>query len=315
MNRLINLFLILSLILPIGSFNICASKIQNEVSQTNGKSYNAGIVNGEIEILKPPEYLTSKKEKLNYILSNFWDSVNFEDSSITKDDVFIEQNFVNYISILDLADEEDRKNAVFNLLDCLKDKEEIYDKFLALAELYLYEIDSPMLNENLYMPFLQYEIENPESEDFHRERAQWRLQMVNKNKTGDFITDFIFTDRNGEERTLYSVFPDRKVLLIFYDPDCDNCRNTLNSLSLDEGIKESVSNGNLGVVAIYSGDNNLFWKIIAENYPEKWIVGIEPGFLEEEDLYEFRKMPTIFLLDPAKKVMKKNIKDPLKIDY
>lgn len=59
-------------------------------------------------------------------------------------------------------------------------------------------------------------------DETEKERIAFKIKTRNKNLPGDYALDFVFTDKNGNQHQL-SDYKDRKVILYFYDPDCDNC--------------------------------------------------------------------------------------------
>ena len=288
------------IILPLALALIsCGHNQANNVSTS--------IIDGEIEIPRPPAELKTPQEKAEFILMNFWNPVDFKDTTLTLNESFVEQNFVNFISVFPYAEEASRKKAVNNLLDKTKVDSRALDSFMQVAELYLYSPDSPMRNDDYFLHFMEYIIESSETTESQKEIASYTIENINKNHVGTKATDFNFTDSDGKDRSLHSVFPDRETMLIFYDPDCENCHKVISEIINDPDISQKVSNGGLGVLAVYSGHNKTSWLRDLSSFPKEWIVGHETGQIDESELYDLREMPTIYLLDNDKTVVQKEL--------
>ena len=292
----------------IFSLTACANKKNgNSVSSSSKEEkVKTQIVNGEIELPKPPESLSTPEEKARYILMHFWDPLDFSDTTYTYSEDFMEQNFANYVSLFPYATPEARKESVFKLLNDSKVDHKAYVILQDIAGKYLYDPNSPMLNEVSFIPFVEYELESESSSAATKEAAKAILESINKNRVGSIAADFKFEDRKGNQLSLYTIFPDREMMLIFYDPDCENCKMIMGGIINNKNINNAVETGQLGILAIYSGDNKDAWKEGYNQYPENWVVGYEPGLIEENELYDIRATPTIYILDKNKVVEEKD---------
>lgn len=284
----------------------CASKDAKDSSGEEWKTAETAIIDGEIEIPRPPATLTTAQEKAEYIIMNFWNPVNFSDTSLTHNDKFLEQNFVNFVTIMPYAEVSSQKKAVFKLLNATKVDKETYDKVMDVAEIYLYDPESPMVNETSYIPFMEYIMESKDATPAEKEVAADVITNINKNRPGTVATDFEFTDTNGTQTSLHTVYPDRDSILIFFDPDCNNCKTVINDMLEDSRLSQDINEGKLGVIAIYTGPNKSAWLRSISSLPKEWTVGYEPGLIEEKELYDMRSMPTLYSLTPDKTVIKKD---------
>lgn len=291
-------------IIPLVVVLISCSNNQAKDVATNS------IVNGEIEMPRPPADLQTPQQKAEFIIMNFWNPVDFKDTTLTLNESFVEQNFVNFISVFPYAEEKSRKKGVNNLLDKTKVDPRAFDYFMQVAELYLYSPDSPMRNDDYFLPFMEYVLDSADSSESQKELASYTIDCINKNHIGTLASDFDFTDSNGKVLSLHSVYPDREVMLIFYDPDCDNCHKVINDIIKDSTIGQKVSEGSLGIVAVYSGLNKVSWHKGLSAFPKEWIVGHEPGIIDDKELYELREMPTIYILNADKTVAQKEAQFP-----
>lgn len=282
------------LLLSIGSA-VCKSESATAV---NALADSATL---ELPLPVPPDSLPQGEKKINYILQHFWDTLDFRNDPRVHDPAFLEQNFSNFIAILPYAGAESRQEAVGKVVGLVCEDASALKEFAEVAELYLYEPDSPFYSEELYETFLETFTETEGFDEFHRDRYAFQLQSIRKNHPGTVAANFGYITPDGRRLTLHSTSSQKDILLVFYNPDCENCHDVMKRMRVDPRISE------LTVIAVYSGDNYSRWKATAGDLPSEWIVGYEDGGIEEDELYYFRSMPTMYLLDPDKRVLRKDV--------
>lgn len=254
-----------------------------------------------------PDSLVTPEEKAAFMAFHYWDELNFNDSIRATDKNFLEQNFSNFINILPYCRLNDQSSAVKNLIHKAEENKDSYLLIAEIAKRYLYDPNSPFLSEEIY----EYFVENYKSSAFFdKAELYWYESIyedIQKNHVGNKASDFTFTTKDGEKLSLHTFALDRPVLLIFYDPDCESCDETIATLKKSEKLKKYISQENLEVLAVYSGENKEKWIEKYNTLPSEWTIGYEPGKIEENDIYILRAMPTIYLLDPDKIVFKKDV--------
>ena len=219
----------------------------------------------------------------------------------------MEQNFVNFISIFPYADEQAQQAAVGTFLNKAETDSAAYALLRDIAEKYLYEPNSPMLSEDYYLLFLDHLVNSTVLGEYGTLRLRRQLEAARKNRPGMTAADFAFTTRKGNNTTLHETDSEGDLLLIFYDPDCEHCKEVMGELQADKALSDAVTSGRTKVVAIYSDDNYDLWKRTADGLPAEWMVGCDGGTLQENGSYVLRAMPTLYLLDHDKKVIAKDI--------
>ena len=115
---------------------------------------------------------------------------------------------------------------------------------------------------------------SPCFDETEKERIAFKIKTTNKNLPGDIAINFKFKDESGKEHQL-SDYKDQKVILYFYDPDCENCRK------VSAWLKQQTIPADIKVL-----------KMIADNHISY--------------IYSLKNMPTIFLLDKENKVILKD---------
>lgn len=180
-----------------------------------------------------------------------------------------------------------------------------------LAEKYLYTIGSPMQSEEHFIPFLEAIAHTPLLNDTEKSRPRFLLSAALKNRPGTIATDFAYFTPEGDHRTLHTTPSAHCLLLMFYNPDCTHCRQTIALLHDDRLFKQMLHDGLLTVLAINT-ENTPETAPRPEaapragnRLPTDWMAGTASHTLTDNELYILPSMPTLYLLDKEKHVLLK----------
>ncbi len=160
--------------------------------------------------------------------------------------------------------------------------------------------ESILYNEEKYCEVLRKAIDSPLVDEGEKIRAGYRLSIAAKNRPGSPASDFSFETRDGKVKTLYHLNDNLPVLLLFYDPDCYHCLQTIDAL------KESDITSVADVVAIYAEEDREIWEDSNLLLPENWTEGFALDPIQEDETYVFLTSPVIYLLTPDKTVLLKD---------
>mgnify|MGYP004482865779 CR=1 FL=1 len=256
-----------------------------------------------------PDTLRSVEQRAGYLSEHYWDNYNFADTLLLKSKEVTEQGFVNFIDILnrfnldnaskgvahkdiaqkgitrkditqkDIAQKDiARKDITQQGIACFTRKAfsnaAAKERFENLIEHYFEDQLSPIRNDRVYLIFLEEMKNSPCFDETEKERIAFKIRTTNKNLPGDIAINFKFKDENGKEHQL-SDYKDQKVILYFYDPDCENCHE------VSAWLKQQTIPADIKVL-----------KMIADNHISY--------------IYSLKNMPTIFLLDKENKVILKD---------
>ena len=244
------------------------------------------------------------EQRAGYLSEHYWDNYNFADTLLLKSKEVTEQGFVNFIDILnrfnldnaskgvahkDIAQKDIarkditqkdivRKDITQQGIACFTRKAfsnaAAKERFENLIEHYFEDQLSPIRNDRVYLIFLEEMKNSPCFDETEKERIAFKIKTTNKNLPGDIAINFKFKDENGKEHQL-SDYKDQKVILYFYDPDCENCHE------VSAWLKQQTIPADIKVL-----------KMIADNHISY--------------MYSLKNMPTIFLLDKENKVILKD---------
>ena len=199
-----------------------------------------------------PDTLRSVEQRAGYLSEHYWDNYNFADTLLLKSKEVTEQGFVNFIDILnrfnldnaskgvahkDIAQKGITRKDIIQQGIAQKDITQqgiacftrkafsnaaAKERFENLIEHYFEDQLSPVRNDRVYLIFLEEMKNSPCFDETEKERIAFKIKTTNKNLPGDIAINFKFKDENGKEHQL-SDYKDPKVILYFYDPDCENC--------------------------------------------------------------------------------------------
>ena len=287
----------------------CFHLLTLSASTLSHEPYQAVAVDSipELPLPQVPAILQKPADRANYIITHFWDAMDFQDTLRSYNRDFMEQNFSNFISVFPYADEQAQRTAVKTLLDMAEKDSSAYVLLRDIAEKYLYNPNSPMLSEDYYIFFLEGFVNSAVLGEYGTLRLRRQLDAARKNRPGMTAADFTYVTRDGNNNTLYKTDADGDLLLIFYDPDCEHCKEIMGELQASQALSNIMASGKLKVLAVYSGEDYDLWKRTAPSLPDSWMVGYESGALQESGAYVLRAMPTLYLLDHSKKVILKDV--------
>ena len=246
-----------------------------------------------------PDTLRSVEQRAGYLSEHYWDNYNFADTLLLKSKEVTEQGFVNFIDILnrfnldnaskgvahkDIAQKDITRKDITQKDIARKDitqkdiaRKDITQKGIAcftrkafsnaaakerfenLIEHYFEDQLSPVRNDRVYLIFLEEMKNSPCFNETEKERIAFKIKTTNKNLPGDIAINFKFKDENGKEHQL-SDYKDQKVILYFYDPDCENCHE------VSAWLKQQTIPADIKVLKMIA-DNHISYIYSLKNMP------------------------------------------------
>lgn len=240
-------------------------------------------------------------------LLHFWDKFDMNDTAQVKNPDKGEQQLADFIGLLSKTpDSAMRDKAVGNMLDKAKGNRSSFDHFVKLYERYLYDGNSPLRNDVLYESVLRYLIQTDLLSDLEKEAYRPVYKLVLRNKVGQIAEDFSYVTADGSTQKL-SDGKAKYTLLLFYDPDCSHCKETIQQLRDTPQLMQLFAQLQVKILAIDPwGDRNK-WKNYQSELSYEWINGFDSeGKVLAFNLYDLKASPTIYLLDENKRVLLKD---------
>lgn len=283
---------------------LCACSSRS--SSSSSSRSDADTVVAELALPAVPASLKEPAQRAKYVLDHFWDAMDFRDTLRSHNRAFMEQSLVNFISLFPHADEAALPFAIDGLWQKAVVDSEACALLGELAEQYLADRESPMRSEAHYVLFLESYLRLPGLSEVSRVRPAFQLEEALKNRPGTVAADFAYVDRAGQRQTLHGQSASR-LLLVFYNPDCDHCVETLQWLQENEPIQSLLKKRELAILALYTEDNQALWDETKSSLPQNWLVGMDADNIVGQGLYAFPAMPVMYLLGADKTVL---LKDP-----
>lgn len=274
-------------------------------SKSSSKTDNDKQSNHHFALPEIPAMVTGADNRLLYMVQHYWDNFDFEDPLQFENDSLVGVAAAGYIQVLAKADSSAIQSSVNAVLGrALQIGYDSFERLTSVFEKYLYDPNSPMRNEELYIYVLRYFTEVAELEDIYKLRAEKQLEMVLKNRVGEVANDFSYTTSEGVKSNLYSV-KSPYTILFFNTPDCDDCKRVKEYIGGSQLFNSMVQQGNLVILGLYTESDVELWQ--GAVYPNLMINAIDTGCtITANRSYDLKALPTLYLLDSDKKVVLKD---------
>lgn len=253
-----------------------------------------------------PALLNTPESRADYLVRHYWENVDFADTTYLDHREVMEQAWVDYIDIMKLVPEETAISAIKQMYKDAGKKKKVFFYFTDLAEKYLYDPNSPMRNEELYIPVLDAMLESTVLDDTEKILPKGRRELAEQNRLGRQAEDFTYTLVSGKSGTLYGVKADYTLLFI-NNPGCHACEEGIKELKQAPAINKEFEAGNLKILSVYPDEDKEEWERHLSDFPKEWINGYDKKLMiKEKNLYDLKAIPTLYLLDKNKKVLLKD---------
>lgn len=257
---------------------------------------------------RPPQDMTGIPQRAAYIASRYWDSADLEalakaHAGTHEGISVLEQAFVNYLSVFPLAESDSlcRNCATELMLKADGAGPDAARVFLALAEKYLFQADSPMLQEEYFLGFVQAAQQCRNITEEQLSRIPFWTMAIENNRKGSAIEPFRFETREGSLAS-FSDIPGRKLLILF-DTECSECRRLIEKV---KGL-----NPECAVVAVAVNCTRERFLSFSAEIPEGWTAGWDSTETVNGGAFMIRHLPDIFLISEDGTVLSKHRLDDI----
>ena len=245
-------------------------------------------------------------DRAKYLAEHFWDRFDFRDTTFCNQPDITEQAYANYLDILRYVEPTVAAQSVGALMKSAEVDSTMFDYFVSLTDKYLYDPNSPFRNDELLIPALEAMVASPMLDEAEKIRPQSQLDMAQKNRIGQKANDFRYTLHDGSAGRMYSI--EAEYLIIFINnPDCPACKAIREQICASPMLSEMIERGVMKVLAIYPDEDITAWLNYRHNIPASWINSYDKQLrLRDEELYDLKAIPSLYLLDSEKRVMLKD---------
>ena len=256
-----------------------------------------------------PSVYSDPAERAAFVARHYWDAFLTQEGAcdtarlhgVRRDEV--EHAFGTWVTLLEQACIlDDASDAVAKLFEKVQADTAVLRALDGWADKYFYDPNSPVRNEDLYLPWVRARAASP----LRQAADNYTLRMCSLNRIGTPAADFSFTDLKGRIRTLYGIKADFTVLF-FSNPGCPACHEIVESIRALPNVEEAIGQGRLAVVNVYIDQDVARWLELSGEYPRSWVCGYDHHYLIRSDvLYNVRAIPSLYLLDADKNVLLKD---------
>lgn len=235
----------------------------------------------------------------------YWDNFDFDADTavIAYDTLDIFYAMADYVQLI----EPERADSLMEaLMHRAESSRPVLDYFANICRMVLHDPNSPLRNDEYYIPVLRVLSESPLMDEYDRLGPAYDLESALKNRIGKEANDITYTLANGRRGRLHDIEADY-TLLMFNNPDCAMCSTMISDIGSSPLINEYLENGRLRIVAIYPDADIEAWRNYQPQMPAGWISAYDAGQIISRDrLYDLRAIPSLYLLDHDKRVMIKD---------
>lgn len=281
------------------------------ISACNGQQTNQAetesIERRTFQMVSVPSVITDPKERAVYLAKHYWDAFDFSDTTLVRFPEVTEQAVSDYIGMMKYVPAETAASAIKEMMNKASADSTMFVYLAGLYEKYLYDPDSPMRDESLFVHVLEAVLEASVLDEVSKIRPAHLLELALKNRVGESAADFVYTLADGKEGALYHVNADY-LLLFFYNPDCHACKETTDQLAASPFVAEWSKKGQLKILAVYPDEDLDAWREHLAYMPADWINSYDATMsLKGDEVYDLKAMPTLYLLDKDKRVILKDV--------
>ena len=250
-----------------------------------------------------------QEQKMEYMREHYWDKFDFADTTFVNqiDSTKMLTAFAVYAT--GYIPDSLAYKYMPRLMQRASTSKRMYTYFLMLAEGVLHDPNSPLRNDEKYIPVLENAVQSPLLDEYERMPYEYDLEIARQNRIGRIANDFTYTLASGRTATLHNIRADYTLIFIS-NPGCPMCREVKEQITTSPMLQELIERKELKVLVIYPDTDLEAWREHLQDYPASWINGYDADQrIEKERLYDLKAIPALYLLDKQKRVMAKDCTD------
>ena len=255
-----------------------------------------------------------QEQKMEYMREHYWDKFDFADTTFINqiDSTKMLTAFAVYATGYIPASLAYKYMP--RLMQRASTSKRMYTYFLMLAEGVLHDPNSPLRNDEKYIPVLESAVQSSWLDEYERMPYEYDLEIARQNRIGRIANDFTYTLASGRTATLHNIKADYTLIFIS-NPGCPMCREVKEQITTSPMLQELIERKELKVLVIYPDTDLEAWREHLQDYPASWINGYDADQrIEKERLYDLKAIPALYLLDKQKRVMAKDCTDVAHIE-
>lgn len=257
-----------------------------------------------------PMVVTTDSARMEYLCRHSWDTFDFSDTLALRNDTSeVLTEFAGFIQTINYYGGNDKPAIIEQLIAKASTSRTMLEYFAWQAREVLADPNSPIRNDELYIPVVRGMLATGFYNFAERTRLEYKLDIMLKNRIGHKANDFTYTLESGRKSVLYGLRSDF-VLIFFNNPGCPMCREVREELRTSELVSNMVNDGSLTILAMYPDEEVDEWLEHKAEFPTSWICAYDNGCkIRGGAQYDVSAIPSLYLLDKDKTVLLKDITD------
>lgn len=253
------------------------------------------------------ESISSLRTEEDYeaMIAHFWDDFDFEvgERIIEYDTIDILNAMGEYVSYIPPRDAD---SLMRSLIHRASQSKPVLEFFTMIAEVVLHDPNSPLRNDEYYIPVLESMLESPLLDEYERIAPEYDLDLARKNRIGTPANDFVYTLADGSQHRMHDIEADYTILM-FSNPGCPMCREIMEEITSSPLLNLLTEHGDLRTLSLYPDEDLEAWREHFKDMPTSWIRAYDKGMkITVERLYNLSAIPSLYLLDSDKRVIIKD---------
>lgn len=289
--------------------NAAKEAYQRKVIAENPNTLLATIIQASIEMPQPPaEYYNNRMLYIKYYVEHFFDNFPWNDPRIFNTPVG-DNKIKEFCNIIYQLDDPTLDTFVVAYIEKSHINNDSFYKFFDRVESILGSNVSPYKVEHTYIKMLQNALTYKNLEENHQRRWTRELQTINKNLDGSILPDFNIVMSNGDTTSFHKIESEYMILYLQH-PTCPTCHEVRNRMANYPVLNTAIAKGRIKVLTVYFEDDAKVWSnfVTSRNANPNWLHSWNyDQSIEDQQLFDTRTIPFMFLVDKDKKVIRKDI--------
>lgn len=277
----------------------------------NGRGRTAVVADKQVaeyyKVPVAPSMLSGQERIDDFYARNWWRDFDFSDSlqAALTDSVYFMGLFSDWTRVLERVPDVG-PGCVEDVMSRASASKKCFDMFVMAAREVLADPNSPLRDDELYMPVLRVRIGSPFTDEATRERLRYRLDILSQNRIGHKANNIRYTLFDGFEGTLYGIKAEYTLVFI-NNPGCEMCRTVSEEICASDLLSRYIASGRLKVLAIYPDQDLDEWLRYRNEMPREWINSYDREcVMRSQGTYNLTAIPSLYLLDSGKTVLVKD---------
>lgn len=247
-----------------------------------------------------PEEIIDFRDKCNWLAENFWEPLDFKTKEAV-DQAKLNHAFKVYATTVQYAEKEKVIASVDRLLKNLQKNPMLLYQMTKAAEENIYGPRAEFWIDELYARILRAALANKKFPESKRARYEQQLKQLDATMVGVVPAKFDFIRANGDPAQFFPM--STPTILVFGDPDCDECRMGKLRMQSNVNFSRAVADGKVDVLFIIP-DPDAGWEAKMGDFPKNWTVGASDSV---SDIYDLREVPEVYVIGSDGKVVGKHV--------